>query len=98
MVSSISGPIRPGRDTNAHGRPRSGRARDGQAPADLGRTASHRLQAEVTRVSAGGVEAVPVVTDLDENLSVLSLDPNVRRGRPGVPQHIRERLAPDREQ
>lgn len=49
-------------------------------------------------MSGGWIEAAPVVTDLDENLLLLSLDPNLRGGRSGVPHDIRERLPPDGEQ
>ena len=40
----------------------------------------------MTRVSAGEVEAVPVVADLDEHLLLRGLDPNLRGGRAGMPQ------------
>ena len=61
MVSSrrgcISGAIRFRRDPDSYDCPRPRCARDREPPADLGRTAAHRLQAEVTGMSGGWVEA-----------------------------------------
>ena len=59
-------PDRPGRGLVRVSRPR--RARDREPPVDLGRTGPHRVQAEVTGMVRGWVEAVPVVTDLDDDL------------------------------
>src|SRR5215218_1865548 len=102
MVSSergsISGAVRFRRDANPYDGSPSGRARDRDAPAHLDRTTAHRLQAEVTGMPVAGVEAAPVVTDLDDDLLPLSLHPNVRDGGFGVPHDIRERLSSDGEQ
>ena len=49
-------------------------------------------------MSGGWVEAPPVVADLEDDLALLSLDANVRRGRSSVLLDIRERFPPDGEQ
>src|SRR5215208_6163768 len=70
-------------------------ARDGELPADLRRTAAHRVEAEVTGMSGGGIEAPPVVVDLDDDFLLVSVHTNVRRCRPGVHQDIGKRLTAD---
>src|SRR5215211_1886300 len=102
MVSSrpvsMSDAIRLRRVADSYDCPGPRCARDRDPSADLGRTAAHRVQAEVTRMPAGWVEAAPVVMDLDDDLLTLSLDPNVRDGGSGVPHDIRERLPSNGEQ
>ena len=74
--SSAQAPPRPLPVTGLHpdDGAQSGRARDRQEPADLGRTAAHRLETEVTWVGCGRVEATAVVADLDEHAPRSSLD------------------------
>ena len=87
-----SGAIRLRRDSDSHEGSRPGRARDGDPPADLGRTAAHRVQAEVAGMPGGWVEAAPVVANLDDDLPLLRLDPNAGRGRAGVLPDVRRAL------
>ena len=46
----------------------AGRALDREAAAYLGRAAAHRLEPEVAGVVGGGVEALPVVPDLEDDV------------------------------
>src|SRR4051794_10615350 len=98
FASCISGRIALKRDPYSHSCPGPRRTGDRKAPTDLERAASHRVEAEVTGMSVVGVEAAPVVTDLDHDLLMLGLDPNPRDGGSGVPHDIRERLPSDGEQ
>src|SRR3954454_4494849 len=96
--TSMSGRFPSGRHPDSHACPVAGRARDREPPTDLSRPASPRLQTEVTRMSVAGVEAAPVVRDLDNHLLPPSLDSDLRDAGSGVPDDIRERLASDGEQ
>src|SRR5215212_4751108 len=102
MVSSrpgsISGAIRFRWHADSYDCPGPRRARNRDPAANLGRAGAHRVQAEVTGMSGGWVEAPPVVADVDDDLRPPSLDPNLRGGGPGVPDYIRERLSSDGEQ
>src|SRR5215213_1449292 len=73
-------------------------AREGELPADLGRTAAHRVKAEVTGMSGGWIEPAPVVADLDDDLLLVNVHPNLRHSRLGVHQDIGKRLPADGEQ
>src|SRR5215207_10706914 len=92
-VGSTSARIGPRRDPDSDDGAIPGPARDRESPTDLGRTASHRVQAEVAGMSFARVEAPPVVTDLYEDLPILCLHPHKRSGGVGVPYDIGKRLA-----
>src|SRR4051812_18970992 len=94
----ISGSVRFSGDADSYERPGPRLAPDRDPGADLGRAAAHRVEAEVIGVPPVGVETAPVVADLDDNLPLLGLDPNVRRARPGVLLDVQERLPPDVEE
>src|SRR6185436_10196851 len=67
-----------GRDLRAdHGAP-ARRAVDCELPADLGRTAPHRLEPEVAGVPGGRVETEPVVADFDQDAVTRRLDADPR--------------------
>ena len=76
----ISCPVGRGRHADPDERSRSRRARDRHPPAALGRAAAHRVEAEVTRMSGGRVEAPPVVADLEDNLALLGFSDSASRG------------------
>ena len=103
MLSSARGPTQapsvsvgtPDPDERAEPR----RARDRQSPADLGRTAAHRVEAEVAGMAGGRVEPPPVVADLDEDHARPELPPaRAPRSRRRASDDVGQRLAPDREQ
>src|SRR5215211_8932701 len=102
MVSSrpgsISAAIRLRRDADSYECSRPGRALDRERSANLGRTAAHRVETEMTGMPGGGVEPSSVVANLEDDLALLSLDSNLRRARPGVLVDIGERFPRDREQ
>ena len=52
----------------------------------------------MTGVSSSGIEAAPVITNLDDDPVLLSLDANLRGGCLGVSLNIRQRFSPDGEQ
>src|SRR4051812_4776161 len=95
---SISGALRLRGDADADEGSRPRRARDRDPSADLGRPAAHRLQSEVTAMPGARVEAPSVVADLDDDLALLDVDPNVGRARLGVPLDVRQRFPRDAEQ
>jgi hypothetical protein len=99
MLSSAagcaSGPIELQWNPNSDDRADRRRAGDREPPADLGRAAPHRVEAEVAGICSARVEAPSVVADLYEDVS--GSDVHVDKGGGGVCvlDHIGERLAPD---
>src|SRR5215213_10281960 len=102
MVSSrrgaISGAFRFRGDADSYERSGSRRARDRDPPTDLGCAGAHRVQAEVTGMPGGWVEAAPVVVNLEDDLVSPSLDTNMRRARRSVLLDVEERFPRNGEQ
>src|SRR5829696_240344 len=94
-LGSISGPICLRWDVYPDDGAEAGCARDREPPADLGRTAAHRLQAEMTGIFAGRVESLSVVADLYDDVALPSLHLDERRRGAGMLDDIRERLPAD---
>src|SRR5215213_9651512 len=93
--SPASGSIGLRLDPDPDERARAGRASERELAADLRRTAAHRFQTEVAGMRSARVEALAIVADLYEDVSLPSLHTNQRPRGVSMLEHIGERLAPD---
>ncbi len=75
--------------------PSPGRAVDSDCGADLGCSAAHRFEPEVSDEDGGGIEPTAIVTDFEDDQLVIAGDGHVGVLRLRVFGHVGKRLLPD---